>query len=783
MRAINYFGSCLLFGIIFIFFLEQMAMASPLSMNDVLETTSIDMATLSPDGKEVAVVIQRPVATGEIYGRTAYEIDPSRSDVWLVARDGSGARRVTDGKSTGAGFWCAQWSPNGAHLAMLSTQPEAEEPRGGNSVRLYLWNKGDRSLKRLSQNAMMTQTRYGSPMNALDVRSAGIPSGIQKMCREGDENAPFLWLDDNHVLAVQMALGQNSAIFTQYSRPFEAWARTADLLKTGEEPTADVSASPEPGDATRAYVAEIVSIDITDGSRRLLARVPAYPFDGTLSLWLSPDAKRIAVLAPERVIAPVSRWPFNNSETKMQKRLGVISTSGEGALKWAPPYPEALYPLDLQGWSPDGRKILFRARASGSEQRARFYLLNVTRNRISDVAPDLSSDPTDAGSSPHPDSAIWDSSAGLKIRAQHAKTEPTKQIWWQVGPHGTIRETATPSPQRSKDEGTLDEDLSGIISCEFKPTGTTLVETSHVGGRRELLKINTHLSQVDWGEVRVVDYLGQKGENLKGQLILPPGYDPKRRYPLLVWVYPKTNIRGASGYWTDPYLAGIYNLQLYAAKGYAVLIPSMPLSRQPEAGGPYRQMAEGVLPAVDAVVSLGIADTNRVGLFGQSLGGYAVYSLVTQTKRFRAAAALAGIADLTVNYGAFDTGSNGWTGSAKDKSANAEIFPAVSGLSETPITDPQYVRANSPITYVGNVQTPLLMAHGSLDYRGNIEEAESFFSLLYRQGKPARLLRYGGESHSLADSPANVRNLFDEIVSWFDRYLKGDKAGNAFVRH
>jgi hypothetical protein len=61
-------------------------------------------------------------------------------------------------------------------------------------------------------------------------------------------------------------------------------------------------------------------------------------------------------------------------------------------------------------------------------------------------------------------------------------------------------------------------------------------------------------------------------------VILPPDYDPGRTYPTIAWVYPGYRVRSLNDYYLDPYLAGIYNLQLYAAQGYVVVIPSIPLA-------------------------------------------------------------------------------------------------------------------------------------------------------------------------------------------------------------
>ena len=112
-----------------------------LAIDDVLDTVSLDRATFSPDGEWVAAVVQRAARVGEVFGRTAYETDPSRSDVWLISRRTGERRNLTQGASSAAGFWCATWSPNGRKLGMLSTKPEGDEPRGGDNVRLYIWDR------------------------------------------------------------------------------------------------------------------------------------------------------------------------------------------------------------------------------------------------------------------------------------------------------------------------------------------------------------------------------------------------------------------------------------------------------------------------------------------------------------------------------------------------------------------------------------------------------------------------------------------------------------------
>jgi dipeptidyl aminopeptidase/acylaminoacyl peptidase len=258
-------------------------------------------------------------------------------------------------------------------------------------------------------------------------------------------------------------------------------------------------------------------------------------------------------------------------------------------------------------------------------------------------------------------------------------------------------------------------------------------------------------------------------------VILPPGYVAGRRYPTLVWVYGGYQIQSLQDdYMTDPHQAGLYNLQLYAARGYVVMVPSIPLDRSDQPTDVLAQISKGVLPAVDRLVEMGIADPDRLGVFGQSFGGYSVYAIVGQTNRFKAAVAIAGLTDLTSLSGEFDPSARGYPGIEHEKSDNwAEL-----GQFGEPVprwTDPEGYARNSPISYADKVTTPLLMIHGEFDIRGPQAQAEQFFSALYEQGKTAKLIRYGGESHSLAQSPANVRNAFASIIDWFDRYLRPDR--------
>src|SRR6185436_12569588 len=83
--------------------------------------------------------------------------------------------------------------------------------------------------------------------------------------------------------------------------------------------------------------------------------------------------------------------------------------------------------------------------------------------------------------------------------------------------------------------------------------------------------------------------------------------------------------------------SAVNNLQLLAARGYAVLLPSMPIRTTDGVGDPYMDLTNGVLPAIDKVIEMGVADPKRLGVAGMSYGGFSTFGLITQTNRFQAA--------------------------------------------------------------------------------------------------------------------------------------------------
>jgi dipeptidyl aminopeptidase/acylaminoacyl peptidase len=287
------------------------------------------------------------------------------------------------------------------------------------------------------------------------------------------------------------------------------------------------------------------------------------------------------------------------------------------------------------------------------------------------------------------------------------------------------------------------------------------------GDAQELFVANRFLRDIAEGAFKSIEYTSLNGKKLKAWVILPYGYREGVRYPALTWVYPGSMAGPtiSSGHRLGS--SSPLNMQLVAAQGYAVLIPSLPLAEDGVEDDPMLRLPEGVLPAVTRLVDMGIADPERLFVAGQSYGGFATYGLITQTHRFRAAVALAGLSDLYSLWGQFDARRR-YTDDAHEDLFQQGQVESITGADAPPWRNLGRYLRNSPIFYVDRVETPLMIIQGDQDYVA-MQQGEEYFTSLYRQGKRARFVRYWGEGHVL-QSPANIRDMWQRIFAWFDEF-------------
>jgi dipeptidyl aminopeptidase/acylaminoacyl peptidase len=158
---------------------------------------------------------------------------------------------------------------------------------------------------------------------------------------------------------------------------------------------------------------------------------------------------------------------------------------------------------------------------------------------------------------------------------------------------------------------------------------------------------------------------------------------------------------------------------------------------------------------LDLLIEQGIADPERLGIYGASYGGYMTAWTVTQTDRFQAAVCQCGITDLFSFHGQTD------------------ITPRFLEMyfRASPYDDPELYRAHSAMTHIKQVKTPTLFLHGEQDVRVPIPQSYEMYWGLRHVGVDTEFVIYPREGHGILETP-HQRDMYTRIVEWFDRYLK-----------
>ncbi len=278
---------------------------------------------------------------------------------------------------------------------------------------------------------------------------------------------------------------------------------------------------------------------------------------------------------------------------------------------------------------------------------------------------------------------------------------------------------------------------------------------------------NQWVRDLDLGRSEAVRYTAEDGTPLTGWLLYPPRHVGTRAIPIVTVVYPGSIYGARTPSAFDVLNEDFEHPQVFAALGYGVLLPSMPWPDKPLQGRALDGLTAGVLPLLDTLIARGIADSSRIAVLGQSAGGYATLGLITQTGRFRTAIASAAYSDLTSLYGTFYGQYRYGDGGSPQRAQVLRMLQferGSFGAAGPPWEQPERYRANSPILRVAGVRTPLMLIHGDADFVP-VQQAEEFFTALYRKDKRVRLVRYSGEGHTIS-ARANVLDLWRRLDDW-----------------
>jgi dipeptidyl aminopeptidase/acylaminoacyl peptidase len=264
-----------------------------------------------------------------------------------------------------------------------------------------------------------------------------------------------------------------------------------------------------------------------------------------------------------------------------------------------------------------------------------------------------------------------------------------------------------------------------------------------------------------WGKAELVNFTNSDGVKLQAGLIKPDNFDPKKKYPMIVYIYETLSENVHS--FVAPAPGTSINFAYYASNGYLILTPDIVYTL----GQPGQDAMKSVLPAIQTVVDKGFVDEANIGIQGHSWGGYQIAWMLTQTSRFKAAEAGAPVGNMTSAYSGIRWGT-GLPRQFQYEQTQSRIGPS---LYEAPL---KYV-ANSPIFQIKRVTTPLLIIANDNDDAVPWYQGIELFLAMRRNQKEAYLFNYNGEFHGLRKRP-NQKDYTVRMQQFFDHFLKGAPA-------
>jgi dipeptidyl aminopeptidase/acylaminoacyl peptidase len=268
----------------------------------------------------------------------------------------------------------------------------------------------------------------------------------------------------------------------------------------------------------------------------------------------------------------------------------------------------------------------------------------------------------------------------------------------------------------------------------------------------------------NWLTAELFHWKTSDGTSYEGILYKPENFDSTKKYPVLFNYYEKRSdqlfdFKQPGATWSD------INIPYFVSNGYLVFVPDM----QYKIGFLGESILKTVVSAVTQLSKLPYVDAHRMGINGQSFGGYETNYLVTHTHIFAAAAEMAGPTDLVSSYGSVRLGGGRGLGTASDQMLS-EIHQTRIGA--TLWMRPDLYIQNSPVFRADQMTTPLLMVHCLGDDNVPFEQALEFYTGLRRLGKKVWLLQYDHDGHALTNDEDALDHTI-RLTQFFDHYLKG----------
>lgn len=636
--------------------------------------------------------------------------DTYKAAIWIANAEGENARQLTSGAHRDTG---PIWSPDGKHLVFVSNRPVAEQ-------------KKDESTDKESGKPPSSQLWTIDPDGGEALQLTSHPAGASSPC----------WSPDGRRVAFVASDSVDEE--ATYEAPVTIGVHADEIVVNDIRYRSD----------GRGLIETFAHIWAVDVATKTMAQLTTGDVRDSSPKW-SPDGRTVAFLGDR---GPDRRRGSAQTVQLVPANGGDVRTIG----------PEDAVFGSL-AWSPDGTRIAFvghedaatgltrnngvwTCRADGKNLRNHTAKTDITFSDVgmSDVA---------AGSGAAP---IWIDADTLLVQGSDRGATRLYLVPLGRGKPTSISDNDERALQMdARPNGKLLTTITGSTDQPFE------LRASTVKGKRARKIRNPNkdlLKEVYLATPQELDVTALDGGPVQAWLLPPYGLDPTARvkYPLIVQIHGGPH--AMYGY------SFFHEMQVLASRGYGVVFCN------PRGSSGYGEAFTGVtrgawgesdmpdvLAAVDAATTLPWVDPNRLGVTGGSYGGYLTNWIIGHDTRFKAAVTQRCVSNFHSFVGTSDIGYD---------------F-GIHEFDGTPWSDAEKLLRHSPISYVEQIETPLLIIHSEQDFRCPIEQAEQMFTALKYLGKDVALVRVPGESHDLSRSGTPSRRVarLRHLIGWFDNHL------------
>jgi dipeptidyl aminopeptidase/acylaminoacyl peptidase len=611
-----------------------------------------------------------------------------------------------------------QISPTGDWIAFVVTQ--FEENRKMNSE-VWIVSKDGKTLKQITENPGPDRTPRWSPegdtLAFLSKRDKDEytqiyayslkDEGMERVTDEQSSVRNLKWSPDNKKIAFLMTDPLTKEEAQRHKRGDDAYVVDQDEKHT------------------RLWI-----LDIESRSSR-----PLTPRD--MTVWQfnwSPDNKKIAVLAS----------PISTAEgMEYQSHLGVVDVqSGKEVVLTRKTNAQA-----SPSFSPDGKWIVYLGPVGRFKERGIIKVISVEGGEPIELLKEYKGNVWDVIWHPREKKLLValakrsnNHLVSLNLKEEilfHVQMDHSIIPYW--GNYWSV---------------SADGEYVAFLSERLDSAKEIWISALDGKGKRQLTNFNNYLKEVKLGKVEVIKWVNPRDNSeVEGILVKPVNFDPKKRFPLIVWFHGGPAYNWSLGIQVNNWA------QLFASQDYMIFLPNfrgssgygmkwMMANVENWGGGPMGDVMSGV----DYLINQGWVDKDRLFVGGGSYGGYLTSWLITQTTRFKAAYVAAGVTDLVTEYALTD-----------------EPSFLIGYFNSTPYDNEEIYRKNSPLSYASQVKIPVLIIHGERDLRVPISQAYEFYSALKHYGAKAKLVIYPREYHGIREYVHQL-DLMNRVLEWFKEH-------------